>query len=112
MKCVVLGATGQLGRDLGPRLPGSVIPLTRAQADLAQPEALRSVLTELQPTIVVNCAAYNFVDRAESDPEAACSVNAWGMRTLAGICRDLDCILVHFSTDYVFGLDETRSSPY
>ena len=58
--------------------------------------------------MVVNCAAYNLVDRAESDPAAAFAVNAWGVRDLALVCRDLGCVLVHFSTDYVFGLDETR----
>jgi dTDP-4-dehydrorhamnose reductase len=60
----------------------------------------------------VNCAAYNFVDRAESEPEAAFAVNAWGLRELARICRDLDCTLVTFSTDYVFGLDQARRTPY
>ena len=62
--------------------------------------------------MVVNCAAYNFVDKAESDPAGAFAVNAWGVRDLALVCRDLDCVLVHFSTDYVFGLDETRRRPW
>jgi dTDP-4-dehydrorhamnose reductase len=61
---------------------------------------------------VVNCAAYNFVDQAEAEPDAAFAVNAWAARNLAGVCRDLDCTLVHFSTDYVFGLDASRSKPW
>jgi dTDP-4-dehydrorhamnose reductase len=73
---------------------------------------LRSTLAELRPDVVVNCAAYNFVDKAESEPEAAFAVNAWGVRALATVCRDLGCTLVHFSTDYVFGLDEQRTTPY
>ena len=64
------------------------------------------------PDVVVNCAAYNFVDKAESEPDAAFAVNAWGVRDLARVCRDLDCVLVHFSTDYVFGLDSGRARPY
>jgi len=108
----VLGANGQLGRDLCPRLPGEVHALTRERADLAKPAELRTFLTELRPDMVVNCAAYNFVDRAESEPAAAFAVNAWGVRDLATICRDLDCALMHFSTDYVFGLDETRQTPW
>jgi dTDP-4-dehydrorhamnose reductase len=112
MKYAVLGAAGQLGRDLCPRLAGEVVPLTRAQADLTRPETLRAVLGELRPDVVVNCAAYNLVDRAEAEPEAAFAVNAWGVRSLAVVCRDLDCVLVHFSSDYVFGLDEGRRTPY
>jgi dTDP-4-dehydrorhamnose reductase len=112
MKTVVLGSAGQLGRDLCPRLPGEVVPLTRAQADLNKPDALRSLLEELRPDVVVNCAAYNFVDKAEGEPDAAFAVNAWGVRALATICRELGCVLVHFSTDYVFGLDAKRASPY
>jgi dTDP-4-dehydrorhamnose reductase len=112
VKYAVLGAAGQLGRDLCPRLAGDVIPLTRAAADLTQAETLRATLTALRPDVVVNCAAYNFVDRAESEPEAAFAVNAWGVRALAESCRALDCVLVHFSTDYVFGLDAARQTPY
>ncbi len=112
MRYVILGAAGQLGRDLGPRLSGEVIPLTRELADLTFPQTLRTALSELRPAIIVNCAAYNFVDRAENDPEAAFAVNAWGVRNLALVCRDLDITLVHFSTDYVFGLNSTRSTPY
>src|SRR5262245_14075492 len=79
MRYAMLGAAGQLGRDLCPRLDGEVIPLTRAQADLTQPDALRAALTDLRPDVVVNCAAYNFVDRAESEPEVAFAANAWGV---------------------------------
>jgi len=112
MRFAVLGAAGQLGRDLCPRLPGEVIPLGRDRADLVDPALLRSTLTNLRPDVFVNCAAYNFVDQAESEPEAAFAVNAWGVRTLATICRDLNCVLAHFSTDYVFGLDAGRRTPY
>jgi dTDP-4-dehydrorhamnose reductase len=111
MKTVVLGSAGQLGRDLGPRLSGEVVPLTRERIDLARPDTIRPALEELRPDVVVNCAAYNFVDKAENEPDAACAVNAWGVRALAVVCRDLGCVLAHFSTDYVFGLDETRRTP-
>jgi dTDP-4-dehydrorhamnose reductase len=112
MKFAVIGAAGQMGRDLCPRLTGEVVPLDRSRADLTKPELLRATLSELRPDVVVNCAAYNFVDKAESEPEAAFAVNAWGVRQLARVCRDLDCTLVHFSTDYVFGLDAGRRTPY
>jgi dTDP-4-dehydrorhamnose reductase len=111
MRTVVLGAPGQLGRDLVPRLAGEVIPLARADVDLADANGLRARLMEQRPDVVINCAAYNFVDKAEAEPDAAMAVNAWAVRNLAAICRDLDCTLVHFSTDYVFGLDEARTTP-
>jgi dTDP-4-dehydrorhamnose reductase len=112
VKIAVIGAAGQLGRDLCPRLDGEVVPLGRDRADLTRPELLRATLTNLRPDVVVNCAAYNFVDKAESEPDAAFAVNAWGVRDLARLCRELDCALVHFSTDYVFGLDGGRATPY
>jgi dTDP-4-dehydrorhamnose reductase len=111
-KYAVLGCSGQLGRDLCPRLSGEVVGLTRAEVDLTHPESIRSVLSSLRPDVVVNCAAYNLVDRAESEAEAAFAVNGWGVRNLALICHDLTCTLVQFSSDYVFGLDASRQTPY
>lgn len=112
MKHAVIGAAGQLGRDLCPRLSGEVTALTRERADLTNPELLRATLAELRPDVVYNCAAYNFVDRAEGEPDAAFAVNAWGVRNLALVCRELDFTLIHVSTDYVFGLDAARQKPY
>lgn len=112
MKYAVIGSAGQLGRDLAPRLVGDVVALTRAEADLTRADSLRTSLTALRPDVVINCAAYNFVDKAETEPDAAFAVNAWGVRSLAQVCRDLDCTLVHFSTDYVFGLDTARTTPF
>jgi dTDP-4-dehydrorhamnose reductase len=111
MKYAVIGAGGQLGKDLCPRLKGEVFPLTHEQADLTRPDSIRQALTPLRPDVVINCAAYNFVDRAETEGPAAFAVNAWGPQALAIVCRELDCDLVHFSTDYVFGLDEDRRTP-
>jgi dTDP-4-dehydrorhamnose reductase len=111
VRFAVLGATGQLGRDLCPRLPGDVVALSRATMDLARIETL-DYLRQVQADVVINCAAYNSVDRAEAEPETAFRVNAWGPRRLSFICKELDCLLVHFSTDYVFGLDQARCEPY
>ncbi|HMC64913.1 MAG TPA: dTDP-4-dehydrorhamnose reductase [Gemmataceae bacterium] len=112
MRYAVLGAAGQLGRALCPRLPGDVVPLNRQQIDLTRPEMVRSALGELRPDIVINCAAYNLVNQAESELEVAFAVNAWGVRALAQACAERDCALVHFSTNYVFGLDSDRETPY
>ena len=112
MKYALLGAGGQLGRELQSRLPGEVVAWTREQADLTRPAELRKALEALRPDVVINCAAYNLVDKAEADPTAAFAVNTWGVRDLALTCHHLDCVLVHFSTDYVFGLDELRITPW
>src|SRR5262245_55016707 len=101
MKYLVIGAAGQLGRDLCPRLGGEVVEVGRVRADLTQPDVLRATLAAVCPDVVVNCAAYNFVDRAESEPAEAFAVNAIGARNLADLCAERDCVLVHFSTDYV-----------
>jgi dTDP-4-dehydrorhamnose reductase len=112
MQTIVLGGTGQLAADLSERLPGSVLRLSRKEADLTEPQTLRRALEAAQPQVLFNCAAYNLVDRAESELPHAFAVNAWGVRDLALICRELGCELVHFSSDYVFGLDQQHRQPY
>jgi dTDP-4-dehydrorhamnose reductase len=114
MRFAVLGAAGQLGRDLCPRLAslGDVVPLARADIDLTRPEAVPGVVAALRVDVLVNCAAYNFVDKAETEREAAFAVNVWGARALARTCRESGVKLVHFSTDYVFGLEAGRGTPW
>lgn len=112
MKTLFLGSAGQLGRDLAPLLPGELVPLTRADADFATPGSLAAVVKAHAPDAVVNCAAYNLVDNAEAEPDAAFAVNAWAVRELATVCRDVGAKLVHVSTDYVFGLDAIRTHPF
>jgi dTDP-4-dehydrorhamnose reductase len=112
MRFLLLGAGGQLGRELRRRLPGEVVIPDRAAADLSRPEQLRRTVDELSPDIVVNCAAYNFVDRGETEPDLAFTVNAWAPRELARWCARHDRLLVHFSTDHVFGMDARRDRPY
>jgi dTDP-4-dehydrorhamnose reductase len=112
MKYAVIGAAGQLGHDLCPLLSGEVVKLGRPEADLLKPDALDRLLWEVEPDIVINCAAYNFVDKAESEPDAAFAVNCWGVRALARTCAKLDCTLVQFSTDYVYGSRRGHNSAY
>ena len=112
MKTLVLGSAGQLGRDLAPLLPDEVVPLTRADADFATPGSLAAAVKAHAPDAVVNCAAYNLVDKAEAEPDAAFAVNAWAVRELATVCRDVGAKLIHVSTDYVFGLDTSRTHPF
>jgi dTDP-4-dehydrorhamnose reductase len=112
MKTIVFGSAGQLGRDLVPMIPGEVISLTRADADLTKSESITDVIRRHSPNVIVNCAAYNLVDKAESEPEAAFAVNAWAPRAMAGAAKEVGAKLVHVSTDYVYGLDSDRTKPF
>ena len=74
----------------------------RGKVDITNAADVERCLTEYDPAIVVNAAAYNQVDVAEKEPQAAYAVNAFAVRNLALTCRQVDARLVHFSTDYVF----------
>jgi dTDP-4-dehydrorhamnose reductase len=82
----------------------------RAQADITDAAAVERALADFDPQAVFNAAAYNQVDVAEKEPQAAYAVNALAVRNLALGCRQVDARLVHFSTDYVF--DGTARHPY
>ncbi|MDW8468761.1 MAG: dTDP-4-dehydrorhamnose reductase [Burkholderiales bacterium] len=112
MKILLTGANGQLGSELARRLPalGELTAADRAALDLAKVEAIRRALREAKPQLVVNCAAYTAVDRAESEPTLAHAVNAVAPAVLAEEARRLGALLVHYSTDYVF--DGEKGAPY
>lgn len=103
MRIVLIGAGGQLGTALGVRLADQVIPLGRDVLDLTNPGSIRETLPQARPDVVINAAAYNFVDQAEEEPDRAFAVNALGPKALAEACATLGVPLVHVSTDYVFG---------
>lgn len=111
MRIAVVGAAGQLGRELCRLLPAAdTFALTRAELDLHDEATAGGRLEALRPDVVVNCAADNRVDAAEADARDAVAVNALGVAALARHCRDHGALLVHVSTDYVFDGRATR--PY
>lgn len=113
MRILLIGGRGQLGTALSKTLAGhSVIAPERAVFDLRDRTQCATVFERERPELVINAAAYNFVDKAEEEPEAAFAGNAFGPRHVAMLCRDFDATLVHVSTDYVFGADRSRQSPY
>ena len=112
MRIAVIGAYGQLGSDLVPLLGGAAIALGHQDIELTDPASIVAALDPPLPTHVINCAAYNLVDRAEDEPETAFQVNAFGTRNLARWCAGKNAMLVHISTDYVFGLDATHQRPW
>jgi dTDP-4-dehydrorhamnose reductase len=112
-KAAVFGASGQLAVELVAELKArgyTVTGLTRGDVDIADGAAVESALARLDPQVVFNAAAYNQVDVAEQEPQAAFQVNGLAVRNLALACRQVDARLVHFSTDYVF--DGTARHPY
>lgn len=104
-KAVVFGASGQLGLELVRELRKRQYTVTgweRTQVDITDPVAVERTLAPSGAAAVFNAAAYNQVDVAEKEPRAAFEVNALAVRNIAAVCRQIDALLVHFSTDYVF----------
>lgn len=112
LKVAVIGAFGQLGSDLMPLLGDRAIGLGHSDIEVTDTDSVQSCLDQIQPTHVVNCAAYNLVDKAETESDVAYRVNATGPQNLAQYCTDRELTLMHVSTDYVFGADTTRRTPY
>jgi len=111
MKVALLGASGQLGQDLQRALQAhDVTPLTRTQVDVTDNARTRAVLMNLHPEVVFNTTAYHRVDDCESYPETAYSLNALSVLNLIRIANELQAVLVHLSTDYVF--DGKAREPY
>jgi len=111
---VVTGANGQVGQSI--KLLSDLYPdvkfsfLTKDDLSISDKEALNSFFQSQKPTVLINCAAYTAVDKAETEQELALSVNSTAVETLAGICKEFNTKFVHISTDYVF--DGNASIPY
>jgi dTDP-4-dehydrorhamnose reductase len=104
MKLLLLGSTGRLGGELQRALAplGELHCPPRAEIDLTQPTALAARVRGLRPDAIVNAAAYNAVDRAETERGLAFAVNAEAPAALAEAAREVGALLVHYSTDQVF----------
>ena len=111
MKVAILGAGGQLAHDLVQLMVDwDLVLLRHADLDVCDHARARQVLTQAAPEVVINTAAFHRVEDCEDQPEKAFQVNAIAVRNLAQVCRDLDCTMVHISTDYVF--EGEKRSPY
>lgn len=112
LRILVPGRTGQVGWELQTTLApfGTVIALDRAGMDLMNPDSIRHAIRDAKPDVIVNAAAYNHVDRAESEPDLAMRVNGVAPGIMAEEAKRLGAVFVHYSTDYV--LDGELDRPY
>lgn len=115
MRVLVTGRRGLLGgaivREFSAASSGhDVVPLDRQALDITDDDAVRRVVEERRPDVIVNCAVYNGVDRAEEEPERVLAVNAFAVRSLVRAATAVGAILVHYSSDFVF--DGETNAPY
>lgn len=111
MKVVIIGVNGQLGSEFPAAWPDAEItPLTRADLDVTDADAVRTAFESLRPDVVINTAAFHKVELCERDPETSFRVNATAARDVAQAAQAVGAAVVFISTDYVFAGDTGR--PY
>lgn len=113
MKILVTGANGQLGNELRECLsltPYKVVYADRAILNFSNVDSISTFFSVESFDVVINCAAYTAVDKAESDAINANHINAVAPGLIAGYCKSIDTKLIHISTDFVF--DGNASVPY
>jgi dTDP-4-dehydrorhamnose reductase len=112
MRIIVVGSKGMFAQDLIPLLTKEheTFGFDQDQVDVKDKERVFDLIGRIRPDLVVNCAAYNQVDQAETDRDAAFHVNGYGVQYLALACQEFRSVLCHFSTDYVF--DGKSTQPY
>ena len=110
MKILITGSNGMLGHDLQEVLKDNheLILTTSKTLDITDKEQVLNLIRENKPDVVVNSAAYTDVDGCEDNQDIAYCVNGEGVRNLALACKEIDCPLVHVSTDYVFNGKNNR----
>lgn len=105
MRIIVTGANGQLGRALverASRLGMDVIAAGRSRLDVGDAERVKRLIHSARPDVVLNAAAWTSVDDAEAHPNDVFRINRDGAANIATACADVDALMVHYSTDYVF----------
>jgi dTDP-4-dehydrorhamnose reductase len=112
MKVLVIGANGQLGREIKRQFDEkhTLYLYDRDALSITDFDAIDHVVEDVKPDVLINAAAYTNVEKAEEDCDNAYRVNAIGAENLAITCKKYDVKLVHISTDYVF--DGTKDTPY
>lgn len=109
MTILLVGSKGQVGSEILKRQP-NVVAYDRDELDITDINQVKQKVEEHQPTVIINCAAYTAVDKAESESQLAFAINKTGPENLAKVSQDKNIYFMHISTDYIF--DGTKSSPY
>ncbi|MFZ0738917.1 MAG: dTDP-4-dehydrorhamnose reductase [Candidatus Acidiferrales bacterium] len=111
-RILLIGKTGQIGRELQILLPhlGDVSAPDREQLDLLKPADIQRAIRDVRPHLIVNAAGYTAVDQAEADEATAHIINAEAPALMADEAGLVGAALLHYSTDYVF--DGLKTSPY
>ncbi len=110
MNVAIIGARGQLGRELVKVFGPGCIPLDVGEVDICDPVRLRDALGACRPDVVINTAAFHNVPECERQADRAFAVNAVGVKNLRDACQGIGSALAQISTDYVF--DGTKGVPY
>ncbi len=112
MNILITGGSGQLGHELRRTCPEGfdAVALSSSDLDITDAQAVHDAVKVHKPTVIINAAAYTAVDKAESEPERAYTVNSDGAANIARAARSVNTRLIHVSTDFVF--DGRKSSPY
>ncbi|MBB3035620.1 dTDP-4-dehydrorhamnose reductase [Hoyosella altamirensis] len=108
MRILVTGARGQVGRQIvqrGATTGLDVVGMSSNELDITAEASVHSVLGDVRPDVVINCAAYTAVDKAELEHRRAADINERGAGNIAAACHATGAHLIHVSTDYVFGGD-------
>jgi dTDP-4-dehydrorhamnose reductase len=113
MNILITGAEGQLAKQFQETLKifgHTSTAFDKESMDISDSDAVTEIISKNAPDVVINCAAYNYVDKAEDDFDIACKVNASGVKNLASACKKNNALIVHFSSDYIF--DGTKGDFY
>jgi dTDP-4-dehydrorhamnose reductase len=113
MKILIAGKNGQVGSCLVDLLEAQTeltfLALSREQLDITDPVQVNKIVTEFQPNIIINAAAYTAVDKAEQEGELANAINKEGPQNLALAASNINAAIIHISTDYVFDGNSVES---
>ena len=112
MKIIILGSNGQLGQKLKNDLSSkfNVFAFNKKDLDITNLNKVSNVIKSINPDIIINASAYTAVEKAEDEKKLAFEINEIAVRNIAKISKELNCFLIHYSTDYVF--DGNKKSPY